>query len=192
HREHDPRREDVPDPLGHADRTLAGDAAVRRGAARPGQTRSDRAGDGVHGGAEEGRLRVAGQPGVPGEGQGVSATRKIDRFLKLMNDHGASDFHLTVGRPPMLRAAGSMETIRYRTLSEADFVEMMKPVAPARVWDEWTRGGDADFSYEIPGVARYRVNIFRQQRGAGAVFRVIPTKIMTIEQLGLPEQVRRI
>ena len=122
----------------------------------------------------------------------MSATQKIDRFLKLMNDYGASDFHVTVGRPPMLRAAGMMETIRYRTLSDADFVEMMQPVAPPRVWDEWLRGGDADFSYEIPGVARYRVNIFRQQRGAGAVFRVIPTKIMTIDQLGLPEQVRRI
>ena len=118
--------------------------------------------------------------------------QKIDRFLKLMNDYGASDFHVTVGRPPMLRAAGAMETIRYRTLSENDFVEMMKPVAPPRAWEDWTRSGDADFSYELLGVARYRVNIFRQQRGAGAVFRVIPTKIMTIEQLGLPEQVRRV
>jgi twitching motility protein PilT len=118
--------------------------------------------------------------------------QKIDRFLKLMNDHGASDFHLTVGRPPMLRAAGAMETIRYRTLSESDFAEMMRPVTPPRVWDEWVHTGDADFSYELPGVARYRVNIFRQQRGAGAVFRVIPTKIMTIDQLGLPEQVRRV
>jgi twitching motility protein PilT len=119
-------------------------------------------------------------------------SEKIDRFLKLMNDYGASDFHVTVGRPPMLRAAGAMETIRYRTLSDADFVEMMQPVVPQRIWEEWQRGGDGDFSYEIPGVARYRVNIFRQQRGAGAVFRVIPTKIMTIDQLGLPEQVRRI
>jgi len=122
----------------------------------------------------------------------VSGTQKIDRFLKLMNDYGASDFHFTVGRPPMLRAAGAMETIRYRTLSEADFAEMMQPLAPPRIWEEWQRGGDGDFSYEIPGVARYRVNIFRQQRGAGAVFRVIPTKIMTIDQLGLPDQVRRV
>ena len=122
----------------------------------------------------------------------MATMRKIDRFLKLMSDHGASDFHLTVGRPPMLRAAGSIETIRYRTLTEGDFAEMMQPVTPQRLWDEWTRGGDADFSYEVPGVARYRVNLFRQQRGGGAVFRVIPTKIMTIEQLGLPEQIRRI
>jgi twitching motility protein PilT len=117
---------------------------------------------------------------------------KIDRFLKLMNDRGASDFHLTVGRPPMLRASGLMESIRYRTISEIDFAEMLKPVTPERLWTEYLASGDIDFSYEIPGVARYRVNLFRQQRGGGAVFRVIPTKIMTLEQLGLPDQVRRI
>jgi twitching motility protein PilT len=117
---------------------------------------------------------------------------KIDRFLKLMNDRGASDFHLTVGRPPMLRASGLMESIRYRTISETDFTEMMKPVTPAKIWEEFVQTSDADFAYEIPDVARYRVNLFRQQRGGGAVFRVIPTKIMTIEQLGLPDQLRRI
>ena len=118
--------------------------------------------------------------------------QKIDRFLKLMNDRGASDFHMTVGRPPMLRASGAMETIRYRVLSEADYTEMLKPVTPPRLWDDYVKSGDVDFSYEIPGVARYRVNLFRQQRGGGAVFRVIPTKILTIEQLGLPDQVRRV
>jgi twitching motility protein PilT len=119
--------------------------------------------------------------------------QKIDRFLKLMNDRGASDFHMTVGRPPMLRASGSMEPIRYRVLGERDFIDMLQPpVTPQRAWDDFVKGGDADYSYEIPGVARYRVNLFRQQRGAGAVFRIIPTKIMTIEQLGLPPQVRRI
>jgi twitching motility protein PilT len=118
--------------------------------------------------------------------------QKIDRFLKLLIDRGASDFHLTVGRPPMLRASGSIESIRYRLLSENEFSEMLQVVTPPRLWEEFTRNGDVDFSYEIPAVARFRVNLFRQQRGAGAVFRVIPTKIMTIEQLGLPDQVRRI
>jgi twitching motility protein PilT len=118
--------------------------------------------------------------------------QKIDRFLRLMNDHGASDFHLTVGRPPMLRASGTMETIRYRVISETDFTELLEPVTPQRLWTEFQKSGDIDFSYEIPGMNRYRVNVFRQQRGAGAVFRVIPTKILTIEQLGLPEQVKRV
>ena len=101
------------------------------------------------------------------------AMQKIDRFLKLMNDRGASDFHMTVGRPPMLRSSGTIESIRYRTLSEADFREMLKPVTPERLWDEYLQNGDIDFSYEIPGVARYRVNLFRQQRavvvGSGAL-----------------------
>src|SRR5438128_5398990 len=118
--------------------------------------------------------------------------QKIDRFLKLMSDRGGSDFHLTVGRPPMLRASGAIESIRYRMLTESDFAEMLRPVIAPRLWDEFVKTGDVDFSYEIPNLARFRVNLFRQQRGAGAVFRVIPSKIMTMEQLGLPDQVRRI
>src|SRR6266550_4115788 len=119
-------------------------------------------------------------------------SNKIDRFLRLMNDRGASDFHLTVGRPPMLRASGSMEPIRYRIVTEADFTEMLSAVTPKRNWDAFLEEGDADWAYEIPNVARYRVNLFRQQRGAGAVFRVIPSKIMSVDQLGLPEAIRRI
>ena len=88
----------------------------------------------------------------------------------------------------MLRVSGSMEPIRYRTLSEADFTELLRPILPERLWEEFVATGDADFAYEIAGVARFRVNVFRQQRGSGAVFRVIPSKIMTIEQLGLPDQ----
>ena len=68
----------------------------------------------------------------------------------------------------------------------------MRPILPERLWKEFVATGDVDFAYEIAGVARFRVNVFRQQRGSGAVFRVIPTKIMTLEQLGLPEQVRRL
>jgi twitching motility protein PilT len=109
-----------------------------------------------------------------------------------MADRGASDFHLTVGRPPMVRASGSMETIRYRVISELDFTELLQPIMPPELWQSFVDSGDVDYSYEVSGQARYRVNMFRQQRGSGAVFRVIPTKIMTIEQLGLPEQVRRI
>jgi twitching motility protein PilT len=117
---------------------------------------------------------------------------RIDRFLRLMTGRGASDFHMTVGRPPMLRVSGQMEPIRYRTLSETDFVDLLRPIVPERIWEEYTGTGDADLSYEVAGLARFRVNLFRQQRGAGAVFRVIPTKIMTLEQLGMPEPIRRL
>ncbi len=85
-----------------------------------------------------------------------------------------------------------MEQIRYRTVSETDFNEMIRPVSPETRWQEFEATGDTDFSYELPGEARYRVNLFRQQRGPGAVFRIIPSKIMTLDQLGLPDTVRRI
>jgi twitching motility protein PilT len=117
---------------------------------------------------------------------------KIDRFLRLMTSRGASDFHLTVGRPPMLRVGGAMEPIRYRALVEADWIELVRPIVPKALWEEFLGGGDADLAYEVPGLARFRVNLFRQQRGSGAVFRVIPTKIMTLEQLGMPDEVRRL
>ena len=117
---------------------------------------------------------------------------KIDRFLRLMSDRGGSDFHLTVGRPPMLRVSGTMEKIRYRTIQEPDFVEMVRPISPPERWRQFESDGDTDFAYEVPGLARYRVNLFCQQRGMGAVLRVIPSKIMTLEQLGLPSQIRRV
>ena len=92
----------------------------------------------------------------------------------------------------MLRVSGSMEAIRFRVITEADFNEMLSAIAPERTWDDFTRTGDVDFSHDLPGVARYRVNLFRQQRGAGAVFRIIPSKIMSVSQLGLPDAVRRV
>jgi twitching motility protein PilT len=122
----------------------------------------------------------------------AASAPKIDRFLRLMTSRGASDFHMTVGRPPMLRVGGAMEPIRYRSLAEADWVELVRPIVPPRLWEEFAATGDADLSYEVPGLARFRVNLFRQQRGSGAVFRVIPTKIMTLEQLGMPEQIQRL
>jgi twitching motility protein PilT len=117
---------------------------------------------------------------------------RIDRFLRLMNDRGASDLHFAVGRPPMLRVSGSMEQIRYRMVQETDFSQLIQPISPPERWREFEESGDTDFAYEVPELARFRVNLFHQQRGSAAVFRVIPTKTMTIDQLGLPSQIRRL
>ncbi len=117
----------------------------------------------------------------------------IDRFLKLMNDRGASDLHMSVGRPPIFRISGRIEPIRYRVLTDDDFMRLMKPTAPSkRVWTQFEREGDADYAYEVPGLARFRVNVSRQHRGCCAVFRIIPTKIMTVEQLRLPPSVHKL
>ncbi len=122
----------------------------------------------------------------------MASEQRINRFLKYMNDRGASDLHFSVGRPPMLRVSGRMEQIRYRTVKENDLADLLKPITPPRRWQDFSDSGDTDFSYEVEGVGRFRVNLFRQQRGAGAVFRIIPTKIMTLEQLGLPPQLHRL
>jgi len=118
-------------------------------------------------------------------------TKRIDRFLRLMVDRGASDLHLSCGRPPMFRLSGEMDPIRYRPLAEADFRSMIKPITPPHLWEAWLQTGDTDFAYQLDDSTRFRVNLFRQERGAGAVFRVIPTKILSIEQLALPPQVSR-
>jgi twitching motility protein PilT len=122
----------------------------------------------------------------------MSSRAKIDRFLRLTNDRGASDLHLSVGRPPMLRVSGEMEQVRYHVLRDSDFVELLEPITPPAHWQAFESGGDADFSFEVPGVSRCRVNLFRQERGAGAVFRLIPSTILTLEQLGLPASIERI
>jgi twitching motility protein PilT len=122
----------------------------------------------------------------------AALTHRVDRFLKLMQDRGASDLHLSVGRPPMFRTSGQVEPIRYRVLSNKDFVELIKPIAGAENWASYKERGDCDFAHSVPGIARFRVNLFMQQRGYGAVFRIIPTKLMTFAQLGLPAAVGRL
>jgi twitching motility protein PilT len=92
----------------------------------------------------------------------------------------------------MLRVGGHMEQIRYRTLKESDFTDLTKSITPGARWREFSSDGDTDFSYEVEDIGRFRVNLFKQRRGSGAVFRIIPTKIMTIEELGLPSQLRKL
>ena len=120
------------------------------------------------------------------------STQRIDRFLRLMCDRGASDLHLSVGRPPMFRQGGTLEPIRYRVLSNRDFVEFLKPIVGEERWRSFLARGDADLAYEVPGTARFRVNLLMQERGFGAVFRVIPTRLMTFAQLGLPASVEKL
>jgi twitching motility protein PilT len=112
---------------------------------------------------------------------------RIDRFLHLMCDSGASDLHFAVGNPPMLRLHGHIDPIRYRTLNARDFEGYIGQITPPDLWKTFQETGDMDFAYAVEGLARFRVNIFQQSRGPGAVFRQIPSKILTIEQLGLPE-----
>ncbi len=130
-----------------------------------------------------------------GKGAGMSdepTGHRIDRFLRLMSSRGASDLHLSCGRAPMLRLSGKLEAVRYRVMRENDFIALMKPILSRELWQRFRETNDLDFAYEVPGLARFRVNIFRQQRGLGAVFRLIPSKVMTLDELSLPRSLARL
>ena len=117
---------------------------------------------------------------------------KIDAFFKLMNEQGASDLHLTSGLPPALRIRGEIERIKYKVLDSDDLRGMLYEIAPEQKIKTFEETGDIDFGYEIPGLARYRANFFMQKNGVGAVFREIPSAIMTADQLGLPDVVSKL
>src|SRR5881296_4505875 len=111
---------------------------------------------------------------------------KIDAFFKLMFDQGASDLHLVSGQQPILRLHGDMERVKYKMLEDGELKAMLYEIAPELKIKQYEETGDVDFGYEIPGVARFRCNFFNQKYGCGAVFRQIPTKIITADELGLP------
>jgi len=109
-----------------------------------------------------------------------------------MNEQGASDLHLVAGSPPALRIRGEIERIKYKVLDNDDLRGMLYEIAPEQKIKSFEETGDVDFGYEIPGLARYRANFFMQKNGVGAVFREIPSAIMTAEQLGLPPVVSKL
>ena len=117
---------------------------------------------------------------------------KIDAFFKLMHDQGASDLHLAAGQPPALRINGEIERVKYKVLDNNTLKGMIYEIAPESKIKVFEETGDVDFGYEIPGLARYRANFFMQRNGVGAVFREIPSQIMTAEQLGLPPVISRL
>lgn len=117
---------------------------------------------------------------------------QIDAFFKLMNEQGASDLHLVTGQQPVIRISGELTRIKYKTLENDPLKEMLYEIAPEDKVKLFEETGDVDFAYEIPGLARYRANFFEQKYGIAAVFREIPSDILTCEQLGLPPVIRRL
>ena len=117
---------------------------------------------------------------------------KIDAFFKLMNEQGASDLHLIAGQPPALRIRGDIERIKYKVLDTDTLRSMIYEIAPEDKVKKFEETGDIDFGYEIPGLARYRANFFMQKYGVGAVFREIPSIVLTADQLGLPPVISKL
>jgi twitching motility protein PilT len=111
---------------------------------------------------------------------------KIDAFFNLMIEVGASDLHLASGSQPIVRVRGEMERITHPALENDALKAMLYEIAPEYKVKIFEETGDVDFGYEIPGQARFRANFFNQKYGVAAVFRQIPSTVLTAEQLGLP------
>lgn len=117
---------------------------------------------------------------------------KIDAFFQLLNEQGASDLHLVTGQQPAMRIRGEMERIKYDILDNDGLKAMLYEIAPEYKIKQFEETGDVDFAYEIPGLARYRANYFQQKWGVAAVFREIPSKILSCQDLALPDVVAKL
>src|SRR2546428_8976638 len=106
---------------------------------------------------------------------------KIDAFFNLMFEQKASDVHLSSGNNPMLRINGELHRVDHPPLENDALKAMLYEIAPEYKIKLFEETGDVDFGYEIPNVSRFRANFFNQKNGVGAVFRQIPTKVLSFE-----------
>lgn len=115
----------------------------------------------------------------------------IDKLLQTVINLEASDLHLTVGTPPVLRLGGRMRRLESGDLTPEDTVSLMKSITPERCQQELQEVGSTDFGFAYGEQARFRVNVFKQRGKTGMVLRRIPYKFLTFEQLGLPAAVSK-
>lgn len=135
------------------------------------------------------------QPAAPAKPKAPEELqRPLDKLLATLVELGGSDLHLSSGVVPMMRLHGDMVPLPgvNLVLTSEHILLMCDEIAPAKNRQEFRETNDTDFAYEIPGLARFRVNVFRDRRGVGAVFRQIPHRIMTLEELGLPDCVKNL
>ena len=117
---------------------------------------------------------------------------RIDALFKMMHEQGASDLHLSSGAPPIFRLHGEMERLNFKALSHEDLKSILYEILSEKQIADFEARKDLDFAYSVPGLARFRGNILMQYRGIAAVFRIIPSKILTADDLNLPEGVRKL
>ncbi|MBI3725736.1 type IV pilus twitching motility protein PilT [bacterium] len=116
----------------------------------------------------------------------------IDKFLRALKEQGGSDLHLLSGYPPKFRIHGKLEPLNMPVLTNAEAERFIFEMLDEKKKKMFLARMDMDFSYEIEGIARFRCNLMRQQFGIGGVFRIIPTKIQTIEQLNVPPVLKKL
>ena len=117
--------------------------------------------------------------------------RPIERMLARMYERGASDLHLSTGNAPKIRQSGEIMDLgpEHGMLDAEAMMQLLSPIVPAKNRAEFDERNDTDFAVAIPGISRFRANMFRDRHGPGAVFRAIPFNILTPEQIGLPRGV---
>jgi twitching motility protein PilT len=134
----------------------------------------------------------AGMPADLHAPQFKGAERALGELLKALVQSASSDLHLRVGEPPVFRTHGEMKRQGTPPLTTDQLEVMLLAVMPERNRGEWKETGDSDFAYEIAGLARFRVNAARDRKGPIAVFRVIPAKVVSVEQLGISKEVQQL
>ena len=115
------------------------------------------------------------------------STIHIDRLLETVVKQGASDLHLTVGRPPTVRMHGSLRSLETKVLGPEDTTALMKAITPERNQQELQEEGGTDFGFSFGDAGRFRVAVFMQKGNVTLVLRLIPSKLLTFEQIGLPK-----
>ncbi len=118
------------------------------------------------------------------------ATIHIDRLLETCIKRGASDLHLAVGRPPSLRLHGRLRALETKVLEPEDTISLMKAITPERCQQELQEVGGTDFGFAYGDAGRFRVAVFHQKGNVGLVLRLIPSKLLSFDDIGLPEEVR--
>ncbi len=116
---------------------------------------------------------------------------RIDTFFRFMMEQKASDLHLSTGNQPILRINGELVRVDAPPLENDDLKALVYEIAPEAKIKLYEETGDVDFGYEYPGMARFRANFFNQKNGIAAVFRLIPSKVFTLEDLGLPPVLKK-
>jgi twitching motility protein PilT len=110
----------------------------------------------------------------------------LDQFLRVIVEQGGSDLHIGEGQPPKMRKHGDVAPIRPESITRDEASSMLSEVCGPRNWEIFEERGDLDFAYEMDAASRFRCNYLKQANGYGAVFRLIPTKIAPLEELGIP------
>jgi twitching motility protein PilT len=110
----------------------------------------------------------------------------LDQFLRVIVNQGGSDLHIGEGQPPKMRKHGDIAPIRQEPITHDEALSMLSEVCGPDSWERFDERGDLDFAYEMDSASRFRCNYMKQTNGYGAVFRLIPTKIASLEELGIP------